>query len=101
MIKRISLFRLQRRSPEDIQKVTGAIASTTGKVPSLLDIEVGVNFSDDAGAFDVVLTASFKDIEALRVFEQDPYHASVKKTVFGLKDNSVERVVVDYAHKTV
>ena len=93
MIKRVSLFRLKKRNTEDIKKVVDALKSMRGAVPTLLDIEVGVNVSKSAEASDVVLIVTFKDIESLRHYEQDPFHLSVKEIVVGLKEN---RVVVDY-----
>ena len=93
MIKRISLFRLKRQGTEDTKRVVDALLSMKDTVPSLMDIEVGVNFSDSAEAYDVVLIATFKDIESLRKYEQDPFHLSVKEIVVGLKE---KRAVVDY-----
>ncbi len=92
-IKRISLFRLKRQGTEDTKRVVDALLSMKDTVPSLMDIEVGVNFSDSAEAYDVVLIATFKDIESLRKYEQDPFHLSVKEIVVGLKE---KRAVVDY-----
>lgn len=92
-IKRISFFRLKRQGSEDTKKVVDALLSMKDNVSSLMDIEVGVNFSDSDEAYDVVLIVTFKDIESLRTYEQDPFHLSVKKIVVGLKE---QRAVVDY-----
>ena len=92
-VKRVSLFRLKRRGTGDIEKVVSALQSMKDKVSSLIDIEVGVNLSDSAEAYDVVLIVTFKDIKSLRKYEQDPFHLSVKEIVVGLKEN---RAVVDY-----
>ena len=93
MIKRISLFKLKRANSEDIQKAATALRSMKGAIHALLDIEVGVNFSDSDVAYDLVLNMTFKDVTSLRQFEQDPFHLSVKKTMIELKE---KRVVVDY-----
>jgi len=92
-IKRVSLFNLKNHDTEDIKKVVDALQSMKGNVSSLMDIEVGVNLSDSAEAYDVVLIVTFKDIKSLRKYEQDPFHLSVKEIVVGLKEN---RAVVDY-----
>ena len=63
------------------------------EIPSLIDIEVGVNFSESNEAYDVVLIATFENIEALRRYEQDPFHLTVKNFVEGQYEN---RAVVDY-----
>ncbi len=93
MIKRVSLFKLQRPDTTDIQKVVAALLSMRGNIPSLVDIEVGVNLSESDQAYDVVLMATFQDIKSLREFEKDPFHLGVKKLVVSLKQS---RVVVDY-----
>ena len=93
MIKRISLFKLTRPNKEDLQTAAAALRSMKGAIPALLDIEVGVNFSESDAAYDLVLNMTFKDLASLRQFEQDPFHLSVKKTMVELKEN---RVVVDY-----
>ncbi len=93
MIKRVSLFKLQRPDTTDTQKVVDALLSMRDNVPSLANIEVGVNFSESDQAYDVVLMATFQDIKSLREFEQDPFHLEVKKLVVSLKRS---RVVVDY-----
>ena len=92
-IKRVSLFRFKNHDTEDIKKVVDALQSMKGNVSSLMDIEVGVNLSDSAEAYDVVLIVTFKDIESLRKYEKDPFHLSVKEIVVGLKES---RAVVDY-----
>ncbi|MCJ8312672.1 MAG: Dabb family protein [Saccharospirillaceae bacterium] len=93
MIKRISLFKLKRPQSDDLETAATALRSMKGTISSLLDIEVGVNFSQSPAAYDLVLNMTFKDVAALRQFEQDPFHLSVKKTMIELKEN---RVVVDY-----
>jgi len=93
MIKRVSLFKLKQPNSSDLQTAKNALRSMAGSVPSLSDIEVGVNFSESDEAYDLVLAMTFKDVTSLRQFEQDPFHLSVKKTMIELKEN---RVVVDY-----
>ena len=93
MIKRISLFKLKRPQSEDLETAATALRSMKGVIPCLLDIEVGVNFSEATAAYDLVLNMTFKDLNSLRQFEQDPFHLSVKKTMIELKEH---RVVVGY-----
>jgi len=96
MIKRISLFKLRRPNSDDLHTAAAALRSMKGAIPALLDIEVGVNFSEADAAYDLVLNMTFKDVASLRQFEQDPFHLSVKKTMIELKEN---RVVVDYENE--
>lgn len=92
-IKRISLFRLKKRDNPDIQAVADKLRSMKGKIPSLIDMEVGVNFSESNEAYDVLMIGTFKNIEALRKYEKDPFHLTVKDFVQGQYE---KRAVVDY-----
>ena len=92
-IKRISLFRLKKRNNTDIQEVADKLISMKDEIPSLIDIEVGINFSESNEAYDVLMIATFKNIEALREYEQDSFHLTVKNFVEGQYEN---RAVVDY-----
>ena len=92
-IKRISQFRLKKRSEADVQEVADKLISMKGKIPSLTDIEVGINFSNSKEAFDVVMIATFKNIEALRSYEQDPFHQGIKNFVEAQYE---KRAVIDF-----
>ncbi len=91
MIKRVSMWKLQNRQTAEEMKT--ALLSMKGNVPSLLDIEVGINFSASKSAYDIVFIGQFKDRAALHEFETDPFHKSVGERVDGLKEN---RHVVDF-----
>ena len=92
-IKRISLFRLKKRNNTDIQAVADKLISMKGEIPSLMDMEVGVNFSESDEAYDVLMIATFKNVEALKSYQQDPFHLRVKDFVEGQYES---RAVVDY-----
>jgi len=62
-------------------------------VQSLLSIEVGVNISIKASAFDLVLTADFNDEEGLDEYRIHPEHV---KVLDFLKIIMEKAVVVDY-----
>ncbi len=94
MIKRISMWKLKDRHTADQMKA--ALLSMKGNVPSLMDIEVGLNFSVSKSAYDIVFTGLFKDKDALEEFENDPFHKAVGQIVDGLKES---RKVVDFEVK--
>tara|TARA_B110001450_G_scaffold158322_1_gene147647 strand:+ start:568 stop:849 length:282 start_codon:yes stop_codon:yes gene_type:complete len=91
MIKRVSVWRLKNK--EDAETMKDALLSMKDKVPSLVDIEVGINISSHSSAFDIVFIGSFVNSEALKAFESDKFHESIGGLVNRLKE---QRVVVDY-----
>lgn len=92
-IKRISLFKLKNRNSKDIQEVADKLSSMKGKIPSLMDMEIGVNLSESDEAYDVLMIATFKNVEALHSYQQDPFHLKVKNFV---EKQYESRAVVDY-----
>lgn len=91
MIRRVSVWKLHKA--EDAERMKEALLSMKGEVPSLYDIEVGVNLSEHAEAFDIVFIGTFEDEAALRSFDGDPVHKDVGEQVRGLRES---RVVVEY-----
>ena len=64
-----------------------------GKIPGLLVIEVGLDFSATPNSSDVVLYCEFADVEALKAYQAHPLHQAI--VPFGAEAAS-ERRVVDY-----
>jgi len=62
-------------------------------VKSLIKIEVGVNISTKASAFDIVLTADFNDVDGLDEYRVHPEHVKVLDFLKIVMDKAV---VVDY-----
>ncbi len=91
MIRRVSVWKLHKA--DDAEQMKEALLSMKGKVSSLYDIEVGVNISEHASAFDIVFIGTFEDEAALKAFDVDPVHKDVGNLVQGLRES---RVVVEY-----
>lgn len=91
MIKRIAMWKLKNK--EEAQNLANAIHSLKDNVMSVIDIEVGVNISTSASAFDLVFTATFENMDKLKEFEKDDYHKEVSAKVSAARET---RVVVDY-----
>lgn len=92
MIKHIVCFKLKdREKSEEAKKV---LLSMKGKVPEILDMEVGCDFLRSARSYDVMLTVLLKDKAALNSYQQDPYHCgTVKKYMHEARESSIS---VDY-----
>ena len=63
------------------------------KIPEVLHLETGVNFSESPKAFDLVLTTHFSSEADLDLYRNHPDH---KKIVGLIKEIVSEVVVVDY-----
>ena len=64
-----------------------------GKVESLRSIEVGINFSEEDRAMDLVLTARFDDREGLEAYATHPVHLKVIEFIQSVAEYTK---VVDY-----
>ncbi len=64
-----------------------------GKIPGLITIEVGFDFSATPDASDVVLYSEFKSKEALEGYQTHPVHEAMKSFI---RDVRYERRAVDY-----
>jgi len=69
------------------------LESLAGRIPGLLRIEAGIDFSCTPASFDVVLYSEFTDRMALEGYQTHPLHEAVKAFIVGA---SADRVVVDY-----
>lgn len=97
MLRRVVLWRLKAQEPEqkalDAGTIKRALESMRGKIPGLLNLQVGVNEAEGADVSDVVMIADFENAEALAVYETHPVHEQVKPLVGPLRS---ERRVVEF-----
>lgn len=91
MVKHVVMWRYKNKS--DIKIAQDLLDGMKGKVPSLLNIETGVNYLDSPASYDLVLITEHKNQAALDAYQVDPLHEEVK-VVLGKLDS--ERVVVDF-----
>lgn len=97
MLRRIVMWRLKAQDAEqkalDAGTIKRALESMRGKIPGLLNVQVGVNGSAGADAADVVMIVDFEDVQSLALYESHPVHEQVKPIVGPLRS---ERRVVEY-----
>jgi len=91
MIKHIVMWKLRNKADAEIIKDN--LEALAGKIPGLLKVEVGIDFSDSEQSADVVLYAELESREALAVYQSHPDHGAVIPLV---KAAAVSRTVVDY-----
>jgi hypothetical protein len=87
------MWRLQDPTPERLARFTGLLRSLEGNVPSLQEIEVGLNGLDDPNAFDVVLITRFASPADVDAYRAHPFHQGVAAELGAM---TRERSVVDF-----
>lgn len=96
MIKHIVMWRLSEQAgnkTENALQVRQLLESLNGKIPGLIRLEVGIDFSKEEESSEVVLYSEFESREALAAYQRHPAHAVVLPFV---KSVRAERRVVDY-----
>jgi hypothetical protein len=69
------------------------LESLRGKIPGLLSIEVGLDFSATGNSGDAVLVSEFESREALAIYQSHPLHQAIVPFV---AEAALERRLVDY-----
>lgn len=82
MIKHILLFKLKDEAEgcsraENIVKAKALIEGMNGKIPGLIKVEVGTDFSSSGDSADMALYSEFESREALAVYAGHPEHTKV------------------------
>ena len=92
MIKHIVCFKL--KDGESAENAAEILRSMRGKVPEIIDMEVGVDLLRSERSYDVILQVILKDKDALNSYQADPYHCSVvKEYMHKARESSV---AIDY-----
>ncbi|MCF8382353.1 MAG: Dabb family protein [Chlorobium sp.] len=98
MVRHLVMWRLKDHAHGNDKAVNARLfreklEALAGRIPGLLRIEVGIDFSCTAASFDVVLYSEFTDRKALAGYQIHPLHEEVKTFII---EASEDRVVVDY-----
>ena len=97
MIRHIVFWRLNGDTAEVRAKqaadIKEALEALNGKIPGLIRLEVGIDFSASPDSADVALYSEFESREALESYHHHPDHLAAAPVV---KAARVERRVVDY-----
>jgi len=96
-VKHVVMWTVRGETAEEkaaaARHVKEAFESLRGRIPGLLRLEVGIDFSRVSHACDVLLFTEFTDEEALRAYAEHPEHTRVRQS---LGDLRVGRYQVDY-----
>ena len=98
MIKHIVCWKLINRTEPldknpDALAIREALHGLRGRIPGLVHIEVGFDYSGKETAGDIVLYSEFTDREALAAYQNHPLHIEVGKTV---RPRTRDRRMIDY-----
>ena len=98
MVKHIVMLKLKDTEQkmeklENALKLKKAIEDLRYKIDEVKYMEVGLNFTSKATSFDLVLTSTFDNEEALAAYSTHPEHA---KVMMFLQQVTETRAVVDY-----
>ncbi len=98
MIKHIVMWRLKEEAAgvsrtENAARIKTELEALVGRIPEILELEVGINLKEDPAAADVVLVSTFNSLETLAAYAAHPDH---QKVVPFIKEVVSDRSVVDY-----
>lgn len=94
MVEHIVIFKPKPgTTPEQEQKLIDMLRGLKGKVPGIVDLTAGRNFSERGQGHTVGLVVRFNDREGLAVYGPHPDHVVVKEYVAQICEPSI---AVDY-----
>jgi Stress responsive A/B Barrel Domain len=98
MIKHIVLWTLKNRENESSREemavaIKQQIEAMRGRIPGLLHIEGGIDFTKSADSWDIVLYAELESHEALAGYQVHPAHEEFKAFIGPRRS---QRSLIDY-----
>jgi quinol monooxygenase YgiN len=98
MVRHIVFWRLKESAngqgkAENAADLKRRLESLNGKVPGLIKLEVGFDFSRTSESSDIVLYSEFESRAALDAYQVHPLHEAIKPIVMAVRE---ERRLVDY-----
>ena len=95
MIRHIVMWRLKDtpNKAANAVRIKQLLESLRGRIPGLLKIEVGIDFSAGDASADLALLSEFSDRAALDLYQRHPLHAQMKPEIGSM---TAERRVVDH-----
>ena len=82
MLKYIVLFKF--RDPEEcLPTVIEKLHSMEGVIPEILSMETGADiWHNGARSYDLALTCTFRDMDAVAVYDRHPYHEKMREYIY-------------------
>ena len=98
MVKHLVLWRLKpeahgQTAAENARAIKGKLEGLRGRIPGMLKIEVGLDFSRTDNSCDLALYSEFESRAALDAYQSHPEHKAVMPFILEAR---AERRLVDY-----
>ncbi|PLW92836.1 MAG: stress responsive protein [Marinilabiliales bacterium] len=98
MIRHCVFFTFQEEAngktrQENLLEAQKLILAMEGRIPGMLSIDCGLNFTIDDAAWDIALFCTFETEEDLTTYQTHPIHQEVVKFIRQVRD---KRAVVDW-----
>lgn len=87
MLTHIVLFKLF--DPKKAAEVRERILSMKGKIPELLEIEVGVDVVRNERSYDVALVSKHESVDAMQRYQVHPEHLALKTYLDTVRERSI------------
>jgi hypothetical protein len=96
MIRHIVLWRLKGDTETEKRKrglqIKSVLEALNGKIPGMIRLEIGMDFSRTPDSSDIVLYSEFESKSAVEAYQQHPEHLKVMPFV---RENRIERRMAD------
>ena len=90
MIKHVVCFKINNKTDELLKETKNILLSMKENVPTVREIEVGIDFLGSPRSYDVYLSVVLDSKEALDVYQNDAYHVDVvKKHMHAICESSI------------
>jgi hypothetical protein len=98
MVKHIVFWALKesaggKSKRDNAFEMKSRLEALNGKIPGLIKLEVGIDFSRTDASADAALYSEFEDREALAAYQGHPEHLAIKEFVSQVRN---QRFLVDY-----
>ena len=74
MIKHIVCFKIKEEYKNRIEEAKNTLLSMKGKVPTVIDINVGIDLLHSERSYDIILEVWLDSMEQLAIYQKDEYH---------------------------
>ncbi len=94
MIKHIVLYKLNNPTAEVMAETKAVLLSMVGKVPEIIDIEVGCDVLHSDRSYDMSLIVTLESLATMDTYQANEYHCSVVKAHMASVRKSA--IAIDY-----
>ncbi len=95
MVVHIVCWKLKNsdKKQQSAMEIKRRLEGLAGKIPGLIRIEVGIDFSATPSSSDLALYSEFESRQTLQEYQVNPLHEEIKSFVNAV---TIERRLVDY-----